>query len=149
MYHNLIFVGCSDQTLRIFAPYQRTKSKNSIEYQCIKQERLSSKQNIVQFEIIEYLDLMVVVIDENVSFYSLYCPRELGNPFMDQSSVRFTINRLFDADDEGKGTVLIKCSRAWSSGLSKKLFIAFGKRREITVYQWKGASLYILTNDTK
>jgi len=42
--------------------------------------------------------------------------------------------------------VLIKCSRAWSSGLSKKLFIAFGKRREITVYQWKGGVASNLQN---
>ena len=92
----------------------------------------------MQFEIIEYVDLLIVVMDENVTFYSLYCPRELGHPFMDQSHIRFTITELFNLEDQGRGTVLVTCSRAWSNGLKKKLFIAFGKRREISVFQWKG-----------
>ena len=32
-YHNLIFAGCSDQYLRIFAPYQRAAQRHAIEYQ--------------------------------------------------------------------------------------------------------------------
>lgn len=141
-YHNLIFAGCSDQYLRIFAPYQRTKNKHSIEYQCIKQEKLNGKQ-IMQLEIIEYVDLLIVIIDENVTFYSLYSPRELGNPFMDQSMIRFNVTKLFDLDEDGRGTVIVTCSKAWSDGLKRKLFIAFGKRREISVFQWKGKCVYI------
>eukprot|EP01084_Bolivina_argentea_P259693 438277_1 len=138
MYHNLIFAGCSDQILRIFAPYQRTKNKNSIEYQCIKSEKLSGRE-IKQLEIIEYVDLLIAIIDDTVVFYSLYTTRELGHAIMDQSTIRFDVKKLFDAEDEGKGTVIVTCSKAWSDGLKKKLFIAFGKRREISVYQWKGS----------
>eukprot|EP01083_Nonionella_stella_P066239 174233_1 len=138
MYYNLIFAGCSDCFLRIFAPYQRTKNQSSIQYQCIKSERLNGKQ-IQQIEIIEYVDLLIIVMDENVSFYSLYSPRELGNPLMDQSLIRFDINKLFECDEDGRGTVIVTCSKAWSDGLKKKLFIAFGKKREISVFQWKGA----------
>ena len=98
----------------------------------------------MQFEIIEYFDLLIVVIDENVTFYSLYSPRELGNPFMDQSSIQFNINKLFDVDEEGRGTILVTCSRVWSDGLKKKLFIAFGKRRKISLFQWKGIHLLIV-----
>ena len=137
-YHNLIFVGCSDQYLRIFAPYQRAQQRHQIEYKCIKQEKLNGKQ-IMQMEIIEYVDLLIVIIDENITFYSLYCPRELGNPFMDQSMIRFTVTKLFDfQDDEVKNAVIVSCSKAWSDGMKKKLFIAFGTRKKVTVYQWKG-----------
>ena len=137
MFHNLIFVGCNDSTLRIFAPFQRTKNKKSIEYQCIKQEKLRGK-TIMQLEIIEYVDLLIVIIDENVTFYSLYSPRELGNAFMDQGKIHFNVDKLFDVDEYARGTVTVSCSRAWSDGTAKKLFIAFGKRKEISVFQWKG-----------
>ena len=137
LYYNLIFVGCSDQSLRIFAPYQRTQNKNSIEYQCIKQEKLNGKQ-MMQMEIIEYVDLLILLIDEMVIFYSLYSPQQLDSPFMDQSQIRFNVEKLFDFGEDGKGTVIVTCSKAWSDGLKKKLLIALGKRREISVYQWKG-----------
>eukprot|EP01084_Bolivina_argentea_P188649 324689_1 len=58
---------------------------------------------------------------------------------MDQSLIRFDINKLFECDEDGRGTVIVTCSKAWSDGLKKKLFIAFGKKREISVFQWKGA----------
>lgn len=144
-YHNLIFAGCSDQYLRIFAPYQRAAQRHAIEYHCIKEEKLNGKQ-IMQMEVIEYVDLLIVIIDENISFYSLYCPRELGNPFMDQSTnkIRFTVTKLFDFhDDDVKSTVIVTCSKAWSDGLKKKLFIAFGTRKRVSVWQWKGNNIFI------
>jgi len=137
-YHNLIFVGCSDQYLRIFAPYQRLQQRHLIEYKCIKEEKLNGKQ-IMQMEIIEYVDLLIIIIDEHITFYSLYCPRELGNPFMDESMIRFNLEKLFDfQDDDVKNTVIVTCSKAWSDGLKKKLFIAFGTRKKVSVWQWKG-----------
>lgn len=146
MYHNLIFVGCSDNVLRIYAPFQMSTNTQSIEYQVIKEERLSIKcKCLSQLCIIEYIDLLIIIVDETCTFYAISCPRALGQAFMDPSKVFFSVSKLFDFEN-GRGTVLCAVSRAWNKGLKKRLFIAMAKKRSITLYEWKGALASDLKN---
>ena len=132
-WHELIFCGCSDYSLRVFTPHISAQGSATQSYKCLFKDSKFGK-NISQLEIVEYYNLLIAIIDETAHFYKI-----IGNypeytqetdTAVDKCKLTINVKHLFSVEgdeDHGSSTsVLTSCSKAWSKGEQRTLLIGIG-----------------------